>query len=43
MRANLRQQYAMLGQIVAHEIALQQPKLSQEACGVLSYLFVCMM
>lgn len=43
VRTNLRQQYGMLGQIVAHEIALQQPKLSQEACGELSYLFVCLM
>jgi AcrR family transcriptional regulator len=42
VRANLRQQYGLLGQVVAHEIALQH-KLGQEQCGELSYLFVCLM
>ena len=43
VRSNLSLQYGLLGQVVAHEIALKWPDLSPEQCGELSYLFVCLM
>lgn len=43
VRSNLCLQYGLLGQVVAHEIALKWPALSPEQCGELSYLFVCLM
>ncbi len=43
VRSALRQHYGRLGQLVAHEIAVQHPSLSLDECGELSWLFVCLL
>lgn len=43
VRINLRGQYGLLGQVVAHEIHLKHPAIGREGADELSYLFVCLM
>jgi AcrR family transcriptional regulator len=43
IRENLRGQYTLLGQVLAHEFRVAHPALSLRACEELSYLFVCLM
>lgn len=43
IRTNLRGQYTLLGQVLAHEFRVANPGLSLRACEELSYLFVCLM
>ncbi len=43
IRANLRAQYTLLGQVLQLEIKMQYPDLSLEDCAEISYLFVCVM
>ncbi len=43
IQENLRTQYGLLGQVVAHEISLMLPGLTKDESQELSYLFVCLM
>ncbi len=43
VREALRDQYTLLGQVLALEIKMVHPHLSLEACAEISYLFVCLM
>ena len=43
VRHALRDQYALLGNVLALEIKMVHPHLSLDACGEISYLFVCLM
>lgn len=43
VRANLQNQYGLIGQVVAHEIQLRHPTIGAEGADELSYLFVCLM
>lgn len=43
LRTNLRGQYSLLGQVVAHEIHLKHPDIGREGADQVSYLFVCLM
>lgn len=43
IRANLRGQYTLLGQVLCHEFRVAHPSLSLRACEELSYAFVCIM
>ena len=40
VRGNLRGQYTLLGQVLAHEVRLQYPDIPLPACTEISYLFV---
>lgn len=43
VRDNLRGQYTLLGQVLAHELRLQYPDIPLPACFEISYLFVTIM
>lgn len=43
VRARLRAQYTLLGQVLRHELKLQYPDLSLGDCAEIAYLFVCLM
>ena len=43
VRANLREQYTLLGQVMAQEFEVAYPDLGAQAAEELSYLFVCLM
>jgi AcrR family transcriptional regulator len=43
IRTALREQYTLLGQILALEIKIVHPHLPLEQCGEISYLFTCLM
>jgi len=43
VRAALRGQYSLLGQVLSHEFRVAYPALSREAAGELSFLFVSLM
>lgn len=43
IQETLRNQYSLLGQVIAHEIELEFPSLDNTAAKSLSYLFVCLM
>ncbi|MCR9112527.1 MAG: TetR/AcrR family transcriptional regulator [Rhodobacteraceae bacterium] len=43
VRDNLRGQYTLLGQVIAHEINAAHPKMPARATEELAYLFVCLM
>lgn len=43
VRDALREQYLLLGQVMALEIKMAHPQLTLDACAEISYLFVCLM
>lgn len=43
IRENLQRQYGLLGQVLAHEFAIQYPALKGQAAAELSWLFVALM
>lgn len=43
VRDALREQYALLGQVLALEIKMVHPHLTLDHCAEISYLFVCLM
>lgn len=43
VRAALRSQYTLLGQVLTHEFMLQYPQLPNQAAEEMSYLFICLM
>lgn len=43
VRENLRGQYTLLGQVIAHEIHATHPQMPAAAADELAYLFVCLM
>lgn len=43
VRARLSEQYRMIGQVLAHEFAVQFPELDHQGAEELSWLFVCLM
>ncbi|MFN3261933.1 MAG: TetR/AcrR family transcriptional regulator [Pikeienuella sp.] len=43
VRANLRSQYTLLGQVISHEFRLAHPALSLRSADELSFLFVSLM
>jgi len=43
IRANLRGQYTLLGQVLQLEVKMLYPDLGLEDCAEISYLFVCIM
>ncbi|SIN95991.1 TetR/AcrR family transcriptional regulator [Vannielia litorea] len=43
IRATLRGQYSLLGQVLSHELELQYPVLGIQGAQELSWLFVCLM
>lgn len=43
VRVNLRDQYGLLGRVMAQEFEVSHPELSRQAAEELSYLFVCLM
>lgn len=43
IRSNLRSQYSLIGQVVAHEIHIIHPEIGRDSADELSYLFVCLM
>lgn len=43
IRANLRGQYSLLGQVLQLEVKMQHPEMDLESCAEIAYLFVCLM
>lgn len=43
LRENLRGQYTLLGEVVAHELGQEYPDLADQDASELAYLFVCIM
>jgi AcrR family transcriptional regulator len=43
VKANLRAQYTLVGQVMQMELKAMNPQLSLDACGEIGYLFVCLM
>lgn len=43
LKLRLGEQYRMIGQVLAHEFAVQYPDLDQQGAEELSWLFVCLM
>lgn len=43
MRGNLRGQYSLLGQVIAHEINAAHPRMPAAATEELAFTFVCLM